>query len=181
MENTGKKRVLEYSTEDSKHRFIILILFICLISDFFRKSDIEELGKADYLLGLSFWKNKQIELCLPFFEIAAEIGYIAAFLRLFIIYEQTKFKNSLKAQKYKELVSKHIEWFQNQANTGDSYSQFNLGLCFYFGVGITQDLKEAVFWYRKAAQGDEYAQFNLGRCYQNGDGVDVDLKEAIYW
>lgn len=45
------------------------------------------------------------------------------------------------------------------------------------GRGVTQNYKEAVWWYRKAAeQGDAVAQFNLAEMYRNGLGVAKDLK-----
>jgi TPR repeat protein len=50
------------------------------------------------------------------------------------------------------------------------------------GMGVVQDHKEAVRWYRKAAdQGDAAAQFNLALMYANGQGVAQDYKEAVKW
>ena len=50
------------------------------------------------------------------------------------------------------------------------------------GEGVTQDYKEAVKWYRKAAeQGHANVQLYLGTMYENGEGVDQDFKEAVKW
>ena len=49
-------------------------------------------------------------------------------------------------------------------------------------LGIPQDYKEAVKWYRLAAdQGYASAQFLLGTMYFNGQGVPQDYKEAVKW
>jgi TPR repeat protein len=50
------------------------------------------------------------------------------------------------------------------------------------GQGVTQDYKESVKWYTKAAeQGNDSAQCNLGVMYNNGEGVPQDYKEAVKW
>ena len=70
-----------------------------------------------------------------------------------------------------------------KAEAGDADAQFNLGVMYYQGLGVEQDLKEAVKWYQKAAdQGDvAMAQFNLGVMYEKGKGVEQDFKEAVKW
>ena len=50
------------------------------------------------------------------------------------------------------------------------------------GHGVSQDYREAVKWYRKAAeQGDAKAQHNLGANYYNGLGVQQDIVIAYAW
>ena len=57
-----------------------------------------------------------------------------------------------------------------------------LGVCYYNGLGVSQDYAEAKKWYEKAAnQGNLYAQYNLGVCYYNGLGVSQDYAEAKKW
>ena len=69
-----------------------------------------------------------------------------------------------------------------EINENNKYAQYNLGVCYYYGRGVTQDYYEAVKWYRKAAeQGDAYAQRNLGGCYYDGQGVTQDYYEAVKW
>jgi hypothetical protein len=49
-------------------------------------------------------------------------------------------------------------------------------------VGVLQDHKEALRWYRKAAnQGDAAAQYNLAGMYATGEGTARDLAEARKW
>jgi len=59
-------------------------------------------------------------------------------------------------------------------------AQLNLGQMYSNGLGVLQDNKEAVKWYRLSAeQGDAIAQCNLGGMYNEGQGVPQDYKEAI--
>ncbi len=68
------------------------------------------------------------------------------------------------------------------AEQGEPRAQYNLGVCYKFGVGVPKDYNEAVKWYRLAAQqGHPQAQCNLGVCYANGEGVVKDLEEAYFW
>ena len=72
--------------------------------------------------------------------------------------------------------------YRKAAEQGDANAQYNLGVCYENGYGVTQDYSHAVYWYRKAAgQGDANAQYNLGVCYENGYGVMQDYSQAVYW
>ncbi len=82
-----------------------------------------------------------------------------------------------------------IELFLPLATQGNANAQYNLGLMYDEGKGVTQDYQEAIKWYRLAAeQGHESAQSNLlaaqfflGSMYYTGDGVTQDYKEALKW
>lgn len=58
-----------------------------------------------------------------------------------------------------------------RAQNGDAEAQFNLGLAYVFGDGVSQDIVEAVKWWRLSAeQGDARSQYNLGITdYAGGD------------
>ncbi len=72
--------------------------------------------------------------------------------------------------------------FQVLAEQGHAKAQYNLGLMYDNGQGVTQDYVEAVKWYRKAdAQDHATAQFNLGFMYDDGQGVPQDYAEAVKW
>jgi Sel1 repeat/MYND finger len=74
-----------------------------------------------------------------------------------------------------EIVDKKIAGYKRDAEAGDAFAQFNLGLCYFKGTGVTVDKREAVKWYTRAAEaGHVNAQHNLGRCYMTGNGVAVD-------
>ena len=89
---------------------------------------------------------------------------------------------------------------KKKAEAGDASAQYNLGLIYDKGEGVTLDEEKgkpweaysadrmkrlklkAVEWYRKAAaQGHAEAQFRLGMMYYIGKGVSVDNAKAVEW
>jgi TPR repeat protein len=72
--------------------------------------------------------------------------------------------------------------FRALAEQGHASAQYNLGLMYDNGRGVTQDYKESVKWYRKSVeQGHASAQYNLGVLYGNGNGVRQDNIYAHMW
>jgi TPR repeat protein len=50
------------------------------------------------------------------------------------------------------------------------------------GHGVSENYKEALKWYTKAAeQGDVLSQFSLGWTYENGRGTSQNYQEAVKW
>jgi TPR repeat protein len=43
-------------------------------------------------------------------------------------------------------------WYQKAAEQGNAAAQYNLGMCYYKGLGVRQDYNEAMRWLRKAAE-----------------------------
>jgi len=65
------------------------------------------------------------------------------------------------------------------AEKGDAVAQRNVGLRYYAGSGVQQDLEKANSWFRQAAEkGDHEAQCNLGASALNGWGMEKDFDEA---
>lgn len=72
--------------------------------------------------------------------------------------------------------------FREAAEEGHSDSQFNLGLMYENGLGVSKEEKMAVAWYLKAAlQGNSNAQYNLAVLYENGLGTDINYEQANHW
>ena len=68
------------------------------------------------------------------------------------------------------------------AEQGDVGAQYNLGVRYADGLGVPQDDREAVRWWRLAAdQGHAGAQNDLGFMYDTGRGVPQDDREAVRW
>ncbi|SVE46259.1 uncharacterized protein METZ01_LOCUS499113 [marine metagenome] len=68
------------------------------------------------------------------------------------------------------------------AEMGHAGAQYNLGVMYNNGFGVSQDNKRAAGWYTLAAeQGHAEAQFNLGQMYRQGFGVSQDYKRAAGW
>ena len=75
-----------------------------------------------------------------------------------------------------------VHWYREAAQQGLAPAQYQLGLRYANGDGVTRDFEEAVKWYqRAAAQGVAFAQFNLGVRYANGQGVERDPVKAYQW
>ena len=68
------------------------------------------------------------------------------------------------------------------ADLGVAAAQFNLGLMYDKGQGVTRDYAQAMVWYRKAAdQGLAPAQYNVGALYASGQGGRRDDVQAMSW
>jgi TPR repeat protein len=68
------------------------------------------------------------------------------------------------------------------AEKGIAIAQNNLGVMFDHGLGVEENDKMAVAWYRKAAdKGNAQAQYSLGLMYGNGHGVTEDDRAAVKW
>ena len=68
------------------------------------------------------------------------------------------------------------------AEQGDAKAQHILGRMYVNGVGVTQDVKEAVKWWRLAAeQGHLIGQAALCIMYDKGEGVKQDHIIAYMW
>ena len=75
-----------------------------------------------------------------------------------------------------------FSFYKKAAEQGELAAQFNVGLYYDVGKGVTQDDAETVRWYKlAAAQGKSIAQHNLGAMYANGKGVLQDYAEAVRW
>ena len=72
---------------------------------------------------------------------------------------------------------------REKAEQGIPLAQSVLGYMYNEGIGVPQDYKESVKWYRKAAeQRFAEAQLNLGLMYVKGQGVLQDYVMAhLYW
>ncbi|HEB66359.1 MAG TPA: sel1 repeat family protein, partial [Gammaproteobacteria bacterium] len=69
------------------------------------------------------------------------------------------------------------------AKRGDFDAQFSVGAAYEYGRGVKKDLKQAFYWYKKAASnGHHRAQFKVGEFYERGiGGVKKDLRNAKIW
>lgn len=68
------------------------------------------------------------------------------------------------------------------AAAGDAVAQYNLGMMYLKGDGVSENAKMAVDWLQKAAkQGFSAAQFNLGILHLGGLGVTQDAAKAVMW
>lgn len=72
--------------------------------------------------------------------------------------------------------------FRPEAERGNAFAQFVLGIMYTQGRGAPQDNAKAAKWYNKAAeQGHVSAQFVLGDMYEQGRGVPQNDVLAHMW
>ena len=96
-------------------------------------------------------------------------------------------------QKTEEALRKQAEDQRRQAEetarkreqeriTAAVVEQYNLGLAYDNGQGVTKDVVEAFKHFRKSAeQSYASAQFRLGFAYEKGRGITTDYDEAVKW
>lgn len=105
---------------------------------------------------------------------AATKKHVGAISRLGYMYDTGKgvAKNKIIA----------TELYQKGANLGNSYAMVNLAINYYYGAeGLTQNYKEALSWYLKAAENGSINSKRIGDMYNGGQGTEKDHKEAYKW
>ena len=81
-----------------------------------------------------------------------------------------------------EINVQQLQALTQKANNGDMQAQADLASRYHTGDGVTQNTKQAAYWYEKLAEnGVAEAQLTLGLIYIKGDGVTPDDKQALYW
>ncbi len=68
------------------------------------------------------------------------------------------------------------------AEAGMAKAEYNMGICYEQGHGVTKDYAQAIYWYQTAADhGMAAAYTNVGHMYISGKGVPKDHDEAKRW
>lgn len=79
-------------------------------------------------------------------------------------------------------LAQSFDEVQKKAQGGDAEAQYNLGVMYYNGSGVTKDHKQAAKWYKEAAdQGLAKAQVNLGELCRYGLGAPRSYVTAVEW
>ena len=75
-----------------------------------------------------------------------------------------------------------IKLLETAARRGLAEAQYELGVAYDHGLGVTQNHATAAGWYQRAAeQGLTDAQYNLATLYDEGLGTPRDVTMALYW
>ena len=91
------------------------------------------------------------------------------------------FKTGMDAYQRSDYATALREW-QPLAEQGQAVAQYQLGLLYANGKGVTKDDAKARQWYEKAAvQGNAWAQAQIGQLYATGRGVPQDYITARGW
>lgn len=85
---------------------------------------------------------------------------------------------AFEAREYQKALSLWL----SLGEQGDAASQMNIGEMYAKGLGVKQNIPEALKWFNKAAaQGSAAAEFSLGEIYEYGHGMPADHKQSIKW
>ncbi|MCR4605175.1 MAG: sel1 repeat family protein [Eubacterium sp.] len=171
--------------------------------NFFRKA--ARLGCRDALwrLGDIYYQGEGVErnamMAEAFYEDAAEAGVASAMCMIGDMYfygvhselakepeggrtlDGKQIRESLEEQPAEgmEDYEQAVKWYKKSARREDEWGLFALGMCFYFGKGVTQSYKKAVkYFLRAAAYGCPDALWRLASCYYNGIGTKKNKKKA---
>jgi TPR repeat protein len=75
-----------------------------------------------------------------------------------------------------------FHWFGLEADHNDAEALAQLGGCYHYGLGTTQDFAMAAKCYRRSAEQTNYvAMKRLGFLLMNGLGVEQDATAAKHW
>lgn len=163
----------------------------------YRKAAEQGLAMAQWHLGTMYEHGRGVSQsnaeAIKWYRKAAEQGNDNALERLRALQSQSEQSGSNRIS-VEEIFTKGMDYYNSKdytnalkcfkmvAEQGDAIAQFNLGIMYEDGQGVSQSDTEAVKWYRKAAeQGHAKAQYNLGNMYRDGRGVSQNDTEAAKW
>ena len=111
-------------------------------------------------------------------------GFLAFPVLLILLFgtpASANFQKGLDAAKSGDYATALKEW-KPLAEQGMAAAQYNLGLMYLEGLGVTQDYKAAFKWYKMAAEkGHTDAQSQLATMHFYGLSVTQDYKAALKW
>jgi TPR repeat protein len=88
---------------------------------------------------------------LRFLEGAAEQGVAQAQLQCGKIY-------AASGRSAPQNWTTAVKWWRKAAVAGETFGQWYIGVCYYYGRGVDRDVAQTMGWFRKAAaQGDAFA------------------------
>ena len=106
-------------------------------------------------------------------EEAETLGDKEAFLRLGLAFTHSTDKDH---------AAKAFECYKRAARNQVPAAWSALGLCYEAGIGVDEDIGEAVKLYKKAAEkGDPFGMAHYGYALSSGEGVEKDEKAAMQW
>lgn len=145
-------------------------------------TDKEMPGEADFKKASIHYMAGECSKAIPYLEKSIQSDYPAAYFIMGNLYRLGLgvTKNVPEAERYFQIVKKHMKWFKHQAETGDAASQHRLGRIYTL---IEKDDQQAAVYYGKAAlQGYVSSLNSLGVAYKEGKGVDKnEIKAVIFF
>jgi len=131
-------------------------------------------GEAMERLG-SFYTPVDFEKAVQWYTLGTAYGHVDCMRELGNLYQRAKDLNHRDGKKA-------LKWYKQAAERGDLIAVENMADMYRDGVGIPQDLPQAVALYRRAAdKGWVHSQTCLGELYEKGLGVPRSLPQAYFW
>ena len=113
-------------------------------------------------------------------------GHVWVALLLIMFVTQTparagSFEEGVAAYLREDFASALSYWLP-LAQQGHRTAQFNIGVMYEKGQGVSKDLAQTARWYLAAAeQSEPQAQYELAVLYEHGSGVSQDVERARKW
>ena len=95
-------------------------------------------------------------------------------------YESNTLTNAMSIHSYNYNEHQAFECYRIASEDGDSHALYNLGRCYFNGVGTKTDKVKACECFKILAdtEGDAPSQFYVGYCLANGIGVELSKTHA---
>lgn len=137
----------------------------------FNIEDDEQSGKELYELGMSYYREKNYEIAVEYFEHAVNLNNSNALKLLAWCYYSGLGVDVSMHQAY--------DLYMRISNDDNGYAYFMLGEICCSNIEGNIDYNEAVYWYKKSAElGYRPAYYQLGDCYKYGLGVKADSEKS---
>ena len=138
------------------------------------RDDDERRADLAFEMGMAFKEGdgveKDPEMAIAFFKIAAQLGHMLAQLAVGSYYYALN--DCYEA----------IKWISMAAELGNAEALFNMGVFYMEGMGCDQDMElSAKYFQRAARRRHPEAQFAYADLLSNGWGVEQDDKRAMKW
>jgi hypothetical protein len=139
----------------------------------YKRSAEKNILSAKYNVAQSYYRGYGVKIdneeAIKWFEESAMGGHIKSILELAYIHIKIDQKKGYKL-------------FRVAADENNSDGQYNVGLCYKYGEGVTKNVKEATKWFLLAANNDHtLAQVQLGEIYMLGIECKMNTAEGIKW
>ncbi|EXX53796.1 Tpk1p [Rhizophagus irregularis DAOM 197198w] len=141
--------------------------------DIFRKVGKDGNAIAQFYLGNLYIEDNNEAKAFECYKKSADKGFMESQLQIGKCYSKGIGTETDKVKAI-ELILESAKKAKNGC------AQNYLGELYELGRDVNKDLKQAAYWYCKAAEnGCMIADYNLGKCYENGNGVKKDEIKAF--
>jgi hypothetical protein len=139
-----------------------------------RSGNVSAQGLWGWVVLIHGHSAESVQTGLELVRNSGSNGYVPAMLNLGFLLEGGVYV----PQDYKEA----LYWFSEAAARTNSDGLLQVGGCYHYGLGATQNLALAADYYRRASDLTNYiAMKSLGYLYMNGLGVRKDPETAKLW